>query len=198
MKKYFSQSGFISIPVILSILAGGKFDIYLSEWNGASWSVPANSGKVAEINSLSANDIGPFISRDGSKLYFSSNRSGTNNYDIYYSSRSSTGDSWQTPISLGATVNLTNESELGPTLNEDETLIFFARGWPQGAAETSENLFYSEKKNGQWITPVSWEHNTLAIEDNPELSSDGKTMYFSSKDRSGGHGNFDVYVSYCR
>ena len=36
---------------------GGKFDIFISEWNGSTWSSPANSGKTANINSSTANDI---------------------------------------------------------------------------------------------------------------------------------------------
>ena len=84
-----------------------------------------------------------------------------------------------------------------------DMMKILSEGWPQGANETSENLFYSEKKNGAWTTPVSWDHNTLAIEDNPELSSDGKTLYFSIRDDYNGKYypgslDFDVYVSKCR
>src|SRR5688500_11125105 len=49
---------------------------------------------------------------------------------------------------------------------------------------------------GEWSAPVSIgaEINTPALENAPELSRDGLTLYFASS-RSGGEGSVDIYVS---
>jgi len=56
-------------------------------------------------------------------------------------------------------------------------------------------LFFSEKKNEKWCTPVSFPYNSLrySISD-LAMSNDGNTLYFTS-DMEGGFGGKDIYTS---
>jgi|GEM_PF-5419906 len=171
---------------------GGKFDIYFSVGDNTGWaSVPTNLLKVVKLNSL-ANDINPFVTRNGLTIYFSSDRS-TGNYDLYYATRTSVGGAWGTPVSMGVVFN-TTQPEWSMTMNDAKTLIFFSRG-------TTPHLYYSKYVSGKWTTPVKWERSKVAPEDYPELSADGKNLYFAAKDTAGGQyypsskGGYDIYVS---
>jgi hypothetical protein len=82
---------------------GGR-DIYLMKKMDGKWSKPENIG--APVNS-EYDEEGPFLSFDGSVLYFASN--GLNSYggfDLFYSKKSSDG-SWSAPINMGAPYNTT-------------------------------------------------------------------------------------------
>ena len=48
--------------------------------------------------------------------------------------------------------------------------------------------------NGQWSKPEALPNavNSLYNEDSPEISADGKTLFFSSN-RAGGYGGYDIY-----
>ena len=52
----------------------GGDDLYLSRFNGESWSVPTNLGP--KINSAEY-EYGPTVSADGAYLYFTSHRGGS-------------------------------------------------------------------------------------------------------------------------
>jgi Tol biopolymer transport system component len=56
-------------------------------------------------------------------------------------------------------------------------------------------IFTATMENGKWTKPVAFPHNNTAYSTGqPHLSSDGKTMYFTS-DMPGGFGGTDIYVS---
>lgn len=86
----------------------GDLDIYVSErTSGDSWGIPRNLGATINTN---FNENTPFVSNDGSMLYFSSE--GHNNmggYDIFISQLSSNGD-WSMPINLGFPINTTDDN----------------------------------------------------------------------------------------
>lgn len=86
----------------------GDLDIYVSErTTGDDWGVPRNLGPT--INT-SLNENTPFLSTDGTMLYFSSE--GHNNiggYDIFISQLNSKGE-WSTPINLGYPINTTDDN----------------------------------------------------------------------------------------
>ncbi|MGE0079066.1 MAG: hypothetical protein AB7S48_14510 [Bacteroidales bacterium] len=86
----------------------GDLDIYVSErTTNDDWGLPKNLGP--SINT-SFNENTPFITNNGSMLYFSSE--GHNNmggYDIFISQLNSTGE-WTTPINLGYPINTTDDN----------------------------------------------------------------------------------------
>jgi len=55
------------------------------------------------------------------------------------------------------------------------------------------SLYYSEKLSDGWsdVTPLPFNSSNYSVK-NPSVSTDGKTLYFSS-DMTGGYGNYDIY-----
>jgi hypothetical protein len=95
-------------------------DLFLSAWDGRTWSVPE---PVAELNSQN-NERGPAFSRDGKFLYFSSDREGgKGGYDIYVSRNE--GTKWSIAQLLNQSIN-TPQDELGPAPAEDGQRLFFS------------------------------------------------------------------------
>lgn len=81
---------------------GGR-DIYRSELQAdGSWSKAENLGAVVNTEK---DEESPFITKDGSKLYFSSQgHSSMGGYDVFVSERKPDG-TWDTPSSLGSPIN---------------------------------------------------------------------------------------------
>ncbi|WP_299821485.1 OmpA family protein [uncultured Pontibacter sp.] len=61
-----------------------------------------------------------------------------------------------------------------------------------------ENIYISERSNGEWQTPVSISSNinTNANEGAATISGDGKTLVFTSCSRPDGIGDCDLYISF--
>ncbi|MEM7392347.1 MAG: hypothetical protein AAF492_08350, partial [Verrucomicrobiota bacterium] len=78
-----------------------------------------------------------------------------------------------------------------PVISGDENMMVFARG----KAKENSDLYYAEWNGRDWSEPrplvnVNSPHDELG----PELSSDGRLLYFYS-DRPGGAGEYDIWVS---
>ncbi|MBS3912890.1 MAG: OmpA family protein [Bacteroidetes bacterium] len=73
----------------------------------------------------------PALSPDGTKMYFSSDRSdGYGGFDIWMVSYSKRSRSWGSPVNLGPTIN-TKNNEYFPYYNKhDDNLYFASDGWP--------------------------------------------------------------------
>lgn len=81
----------------------GGMDLYASFYSGTEWSKSYNLG--AEINSP-YDDISPYLSNDGSTLYFASNRpSSMGGFDIFKSTYEVGLRSWSNPTNLGEPIN---------------------------------------------------------------------------------------------
>ena len=84
----------------------GGFDIYRAERKGNEWVDVQNLGKA--INTVN-NEEAPYITYDGTTLYFSSNGHETvGNMDILYSELDDAGN-WTSPVNIGLPVNTTND-----------------------------------------------------------------------------------------
>lgn len=83
----------------------GDLDIYVAErLTDTTWSVPKNLGDV--INTQ-WNENSPFISTDGSKLFFSSEgHQNMGGYDIFYSEN--INGAWTQPVNIGYPINTTD------------------------------------------------------------------------------------------
>jgi Tol biopolymer transport system component len=66
----------------------------------------------------------PSISSNGREMFFSSNRPGSAQSDIWTSTRYE-GNQWSSPVNLGPIVN-SNLQEQTPAISDDGTLLFFA------------------------------------------------------------------------
>jgi len=156
------------------------------------WSQPVHLG--AAVNSW-AQDYGPSISGDGLTLYFRSNRSGgLGQGDIWVSTRSSTDAPWPAAVNAGAGIN-TSSDECMPCISADglELYIGSRRG---GYGADDIYVVTRPTTDSAWSDPVNLGPavNSAAVDACPSISPDGLTLFFNST-RSGGFGNYDLYVT---
>ncbi len=154
---------------------------------------------LASINSPAA-EYSPIYNRG--KLYFVSNRdggklfkgTGTPFTDIY------------TVITRGANVEIETLERMesmfnDPSINEgsvtfspDGGMMIFAKGNSgKNNGTTDVNLYWARQRNRRWTDPQPLNINEPESWDSaPAMSSDGRTLYFSSN-RPGGFGGTDIY-----
>ncbi|AMV20347.1 protein kinase domain-containing protein [Planctomyces sp. SH-PL14] len=157
----------------------------------SAWSMPENLGP--EVNS-NGHEGCPWLSTDGLRLYFHSQRDMAQDFDLVMASRSTTDGAFGTPVNLGAQVN-TSSTEEGPTLTADElTLIFFSRR----PGSRDHDLWQSERTSvtRRFGAPVNLGPpvNSDGSDVHPALSPDGLTLVYSTM-RPGGPGVVDLHVA---
>jgi hypothetical protein len=170
--------------------------IMQSQRSGAGWSTP-----VVAPFSGTHDDLDPFVSADGSQLWFSSFRpveggSPRPDAEIWLVVRSASG--WSEPIHLGPAIN-SPYHELFPSTTADGTLYFNSnRAAPSPAVWDGWDI-YSSRRQGDGYHPASRLDsgiNTEAFwEFNPTPSSDGRLLLFASLGRPDGLGGADLYAS---
>jgi WD40-like Beta Propeller Repeat len=165
--------------------------IVVSHFAKGRWSTPV----VAPFSGQYA-DADPFITRDGLRFFFISNRpvagKSTQDLDIWVMEKSGAG--WGEPKNLGAPVNSAG-NEWYPTLSANGT-IYFGSDRPGGAGRTDIYLCrvvsgkYSEAENlGNVI-------NTPANEFEALIAPDESYLVLMAGGRADGLGGFDLYVSF--
>ncbi len=163
-----------------------------------AWGEPVNLGPIINHSDY---DATPFISEDGLELYFASlSRSGGyGGDDIWVSARETKEDDWGTPMNLGQVVNSTHE-EVWPTLSADGLSIFFSSGvWgsarPGGLGKSDIWMARRKSRDADWSEPVNLGSpiNSPDYDLATALSADGCTLYFSSRNRPGGLGGYDLW-----
>ena len=87
------------------------------------------------------------------------------------------------------------DEELSLNFDPSSQLIVFARAVPQDQKPAISQLFFLQKKDGQWTKPalVSFSGDG-ADYISPMITADGKTLWFASN-RTGGKGGFDIWKS---
>ena len=179
----------------------GSFDIWVArrETRDHDWEQPINLGPTVNRSSY---DDGAWISSDGLELYFHSNRpGGIGTFDIWVTNRATKNDPWTEAINLGAIVN-SSARDADPCLSTNGLLLFFAGldyrspYRPGGFGNSDMWMTTRPTVSDPWETPVNLGPivNSSSGEEDPRLSSDGSTIYFSSN-RPGGYGGTwgDIY-----
>ncbi|HXH19903.1 MAG TPA: OmpA family protein, partial [Chitinophagales bacterium] len=166
-------------------------DIFVSEWNGKDWGVPASVG--SNVNTLS-NEAAASISPDGRKLYFTicENNIGFGGCDIWVSER--LGNTWLTPKNLGAAIN-TSAKETQPCISGDGRSLYFVSSRKGGLGML--DIWVSHLlSDGTWSVPENPGVfiNTPFDEQRPFIHPDNHTLYFSS-DGHPGFGHADIFMS---
>lgn len=160
-------------------------DVYISRRNrDGSWSEPDND---LEFNTPD-HDACVGLSPDGSKIILYRSDNGG---DLYISEIQ--GEKWSDPVPLSE-IN-TSHWESSASLTVDGKYLYFTSDKPGGfggsdiyRAILQENGKYGNIENlGEVI-------NTPYDEDAPQIHSDGKTLFFSSKGHTG-LGGYDIYSS---
>lgn len=176
----------------------GGIDIWVARRNNPrddfDWQPAVNLGPA--VNSA-ADDTGPAyfedIARGTRQLYFGSARTGLGGTDIYVSEQMADG-SFGPAMLVTELSSLQNETR--PSLRHDGLEIFFQSN-RTGSGGTGDLWVATRGSTLEgWSTPVNPGDtiNTASVEQNPYLSSDGTTLFFSS-DRPGGFGGLDLYLS---
>lgn len=167
------------------------YSIVTADRTAGGWT----ASQVASFSGVYS-DSDPFVSPDGSSMFFSSSRpggvlAGTPLNDLWMTHRTATG--WSVPENLGATVN-SPANELYPSTDLWGNLYFASdrdRGqWDIYRARRLPNGGYAapEALNTAVNHPNRWEFN-------PEISPNGKTLLFATYGRPDSYGDVDIYVS---
>jgi Tol biopolymer transport system component len=141
-------------------------------------------------------DGGPSLSSDGLALYFASDRvRGYGKEDIWVSTRRTTTVPFGPPTDLGSTINSVF-SDLAPDVSTDGLSLYFGSDrsggvgdfdlWVARRASTSDP-FGVPKDLGPGV-------NSPQVDDHPDLSNNGLSLYFTST-RRGGSGDADLWVA---
>jgi len=139
-------------------------------------------GKWTKIRELRFNNewynvITPWLSSNGKRLYFSSDKpGGFGGFDLYYSNRK--GDYWEDPVNLGPVIN-TSGNEGYPFINPSGELFFSSDGHP---GLGGKDIFFSRLSGRDWLPPVHLDPPINSQYDDFGIITDTlmKEGYFSS------------------
>jgi outer membrane protein OmpA-like peptidoglycan-associated protein len=166
----------------------GRCDLYASEKEGDSWSVPYNLGSPVNTK---YRETQPSLSADGRTLYFSSDRpEGKGEHDIWFSEMLDNGG-WSEPKNLGDTIN-SGGTEMSPFIHQDNQSLYFSSDGLTGLG--GYDLFVSRRdSSGRWQTPVNlgFPINTSGDQIGLIVNSKGNKAYYSSDQKGAGK---DIFV----
>ncbi|HEY4179176.1 MAG TPA: hypothetical protein VGM90_20170 [Kofleriaceae bacterium] len=138
----------------------------------AAWGAPVN---LSNLNSAT-NDDRPWISADGLRMYFTSDRGGNGN-DIYVTARASRTTPWAAP-SLVPELMSVSDDEVGG-LSEDELAIVFSTD--RGGVATGRDLYLARRttRTGSFGVPQPIvELDTSAVEGAAAFAGHDAALYF--------------------
>ncbi|MDX1907380.1 MAG: hypothetical protein SF053_10135 [Bacteroidia bacterium] len=165
-------------------------------WQRGQWAKPVVASFSGQYQ-----DLEPFFSPDGLRLYFVSNRPETGtgpagDYDIWYVSRTRAGAAWGTPVRLPAPVN-TDGDEFYPAVTTAGHL-YLTRTGPGSLGE--DDIFRCEWVGDRFLAPVSLSDsiNSAGYEFNAYVAPDESFLIFTGYNRPDGLGSGDLYIAYAR
>lgn len=161
-----------------------------------------NQWTAPEVASFSGmyKDLEPFLSPDGLKLFFASNRISNDSkeikkdIDIWYVERTSETSIWSSPKNVGSIIN-TDADEFYPSVTTKGDLFFTAA---YKDAKGKEDIYVSRFVEGKYTKPISLGTgvNSEKYEFNAYVSPDESFIVFTSYGRKDDTGRGDLYISY--
>lgn len=152
-----------------------KAKIYVAEKRRGRWSEP----KPIHFSDSRYSDSDPWLTPDGSTLYFASDRPTSarpdkKDLDLWRSTRDRAGI-WSVPEHLGDTVNGSGP-ELGPELHGGSLYFSAARKSGKGGLD----IYTARDNAGAWDAPalLAGPFNTATSESDFTLSADGRRAVF--------------------
>jgi hypothetical protein len=144
-------------------------------------------------------DLEPFLSPDGLKLFFASNRVNNNSseikkdMDIWYVTRKSLIGDWSAPKNIGPMIN-TSADEFYPSVTSKGDLYFTAS---YENTKGKEDIYVSRFVNNSYTKPTSLSNNINSekYEFNAFIAPDESFIIFTSYGRKDDLGRGDLYIS---
>ena len=165
--------------------------ILVSRFEKGKWRTP----EIAPFSGQYS-DADPFITSDGSRFYFISNRpvlgKSTPDLDIWVMEKTAVG--WTEPLNVGVPVNSPG-SEWYPTVAANGTIYF---GSDREGGKGRTDLYRSQLVNGKYTEAENLGDaiNTQFNEFEPLIAPDESYLIFMAGGRADGRGGFDLYISY--
>ncbi len=166
------------------------------------WYLTHKNGRWSEIKKAPLDDnynyLYPFLSPDGNRLYFTSDRPTKpgeerihqGDGDLWYIER--TNNNWSKPIHLGDTINFGNRHSIG-SVSASGNIYYTVRTGKLYHYTTK--MYFAEFENGKYKTPVViTELNSDHPSHSPYVSPDETYLIFSSF--RGGMGMSDLFISF--
>ncbi len=181
---------FVLLGVVTAIVIGGgrvKADLTFGE--PTLFDEPVNSAGLEYFACISADGLEVYIEKPVSGGI------GSNNWDLYVSTRTTTDDPWSVPVSLGSTVN-SDHTDAFACLSGNELELYFASSRSGGHGSFDIWVATRQTRSEPWATPENLGPtiNTTGTDNTPWITREGLGLYFSS-DRPGGYGGVDIWVA---
>ncbi|MDG2410188.1 MAG: hypothetical protein P8M53_14375 [Pirellulales bacterium] len=164
-----------------------------SKLTATNMGVPVNS---------SEGEFNPEMTSNGLEMFFSSEREGSQDRDLYRARRETPDGEWTVVENMGPKIN-SPHLDSGPSITADgKTLVFHSERLFNGeedGIQTHRDLFYTQRASldapfGKVELVPGKEVITGYADTAALITDDGKTMYFSSN-RPGGIGSKDIYMA---
>lgn len=141
----------------------------------------------------------PFLSADGKRLYFASNRPknktdvAKSDYDIWFVERINNKSKWSEPKNLGPQVNSEND-EFYPTLADNGNL-YFTMDSKSGLGK--DDIYYCKWNGSEFSKPILLNNkiNSDGYEFNAFISKDERFIIYTKYNAKDGLGSGDLYLS---
>lgn len=172
-----------------------KAEIRFVEWKDGKWTKPVTLDLDAAYG---YND--PFLSENGNRLYFMSNKpkkaatkGGSSN--LWYVEKE--GNGWSNPINLGDVVN-SEKNEYYVSFTDNGTLYFASNAHTTAENEGDHDIYYATQTNGKFNPPIRMGAavNNEHFDVDPFVAPDGSYLIFCSTRRDDGYGQGDLYISF--
>ncbi len=152
--------------------------------------VPYEPKSLGENINTNESEYLPALTADGETLIYTARRYGQE--DFMMSTKKE--GVWQKGVALNGINTELNEG--AQSISADGKFIVFT-GCNRKDGYGNCDLYYSEVRDGRWTPPanIGTPINSRAWESQPSISSDGKSLYFTSN-RKGGQGGKDIWVSH--
>ncbi len=184
---YFTRNSFYKNKVTRGAKKELNLKIFRAELQDGAWTV----NRSLPINSDYYSNGHPFVSPDGKRLYYSSDRpGGMGGSDIWYSEIGARGKIGK-PINAGPVVN-TPSNEMFPFVNEENKLFFSSDGHIGFGQLDVFSTISNEKDEFVDVINLGTPLNSGSDDFGYYTSNDGFSGYVSSN-REGGKGSDDIY-----
>lgn len=192
-------------------------DFYIStDGNEAFFTVQSPNAEISQLATIRKNNnewlapellpfcdsymyLEPFLSADGNRLFFASDRPLDNSstdrkdFDIWYVDRGSKDGKWSEPINMGSPVN-SELDEFYPSLSDNNNL-YFTIDSPDGYGK--DDIYVSKWEDGKYLAPILLNENvnSSGYEFNAFISKNEDFLIYTKYNAEGGHGSGDLYIS---